>query len=150
MVTEATAKKIADHYQEINNKANAAQDEKLLATVEAGPARTAEQRGPGLRQGRRHLQDGAAPVGRRRAPAEAGRRPRHEAGRERQEDVSAEQHRGRGQRQSVYALRTSDGGVLALFPAAHEQESLLKEADVFEGQGLAELTPKAARITAVD
>ncbi|MER7404324.1 hypothetical protein ABT373_17955 [Streptomyces sp. NPDC000070] len=76
---------------------------------------------------------------------------------------------------SVYALRTADGGVLALFPAAHKQESLLKEAyrsnaalvpndeqsalgatrgtlitDVFEGQGLAELTPKTARITAVD
>ncbi|GGW38492.1 hypothetical protein AB0E64_05455 [Streptomyces caelestis] len=76
---------------------------------------------------------------------------------------------------SVYALRTADGGVLALFPAAHKQESLLKEAyrsnaalvpndeqsalgatrgvlitDVFEGQGLAELTPKSARITAVD
>ncbi|MFJ4281162.1 hypothetical protein [Streptomyces massasporeus] len=76
---------------------------------------------------------------------------------------------------SVYALRTADGGVLALFPAAHKQESLLKEryrsnaslvpskeqsafgatrgpliTDVFEGQGIAELTPKAARITAVD
>ncbi|MET9683937.1 hypothetical protein [Streptomyces coeruleorubidus] len=76
---------------------------------------------------------------------------------------------------SVYALRTADGGVLALFPAAHKQESLLKESyrsiaalvpndeqsalgatrgalitDVFEGQGLAELTPKSARITAVD
>ncbi|MFH9004408.1 hypothetical protein ACH4E5_14330 [Streptomyces afghaniensis] len=76
---------------------------------------------------------------------------------------------------SVYALRTADGGVLVLFPAAHKQESLLKESyrsiadlvpndeqsalgatrgalitDTFEGQGLAELTPKSARITAVD
>ncbi|MFC8146575.1 hypothetical protein ACFUKV_33280 [Streptomyces paradoxus] len=76
---------------------------------------------------------------------------------------------------SVYALRMADGGVLALFPAAHKQESLLKEAyrsnaslvpneeqsafgatrgplitDMFEGQGMAELTPKAARIAAVD
>ncbi|MFF7771205.1 hypothetical protein ACFZC7_32440 [Streptomyces massasporeus] len=76
---------------------------------------------------------------------------------------------------SVYALRMADGGVLALFPAAHKQESLLKEAyrsnaslvpskeqsafgatrgplitDMFEGQGMAELTPKATRITAVD
>ncbi|MBB6419538.1 hypothetical protein [Streptomyces sp. AK010] len=29
---------------------------------------------------------------------------------------------------SVCALRMADGGVLALFPAAHKQESLLKEA----------------------
>ncbi|MEU3090169.1 hypothetical protein ACWCQ0_12450 [Streptomyces massasporeus] len=28
---------------------------------------------------------------------------------------------------SVYALRTADGGILALFPAAHKQESLLKK-----------------------
>ncbi|MFF7733149.1 hypothetical protein [Streptomyces sp. NPDC007984] len=76
---------------------------------------------------------------------------------------------------SVYALRLANGNVLALFPAAHKQESLLKEpyrssaslvpseeqsafgatrgpliTDMFEGQGMAELTPKAARITAVD
>ncbi|MES5824437.1 hypothetical protein [Streptomyces sp. RG80] len=75
----------------------------------------------------------------------------------------------------VYALRTADGGVLALFPASHTQETLLKPAyrsnaslvpsdtqsalgatrgplitDTFQGQGVAELTPKAARITAVD
>jgi hypothetical protein len=75
----------------------------------------------------------------------------------------------------VYALRTADGGVLALFPASHTQETLLKPAyrgaaslvpsdeqsalgatrgaiitDEFQGQGVAELTPKAARITAVD
>ncbi|MEV7884264.1 hypothetical protein ACWD3I_37535 [Streptomyces sp. NPDC002817] len=76
---------------------------------------------------------------------------------------------------SVYALRTADGGVLALFPSAHNQEILVKSAyrssrslvpseeqaalgairgdlitDVFQGQGMAELTPKAARITALD
>ncbi|WP_405647155.1 hypothetical protein [Streptomyces sp. NBC_00019] len=76
---------------------------------------------------------------------------------------------------SVYALRTADGGVLALFPAAHTQETLLKPAyrsnaalvpsdaqsalgatrgavitDEFQGQGVAELTPKAARITTID
>ncbi|MDN3024787.1 hypothetical protein [Streptomyces sp. S.PB5] len=76
---------------------------------------------------------------------------------------------------SVYALRTADGGILALFAASHTQETLLKPAyrsnaslvpsdeqaalgatrgavitDEFQGQGVAELTPKAARITAVD
>ncbi|SNX63230.1 hypothetical protein SAMN06272735_5032 [Streptomyces sp. TLI_55] len=76
---------------------------------------------------------------------------------------------------SVYALRTADGGVLALFPLAHTQEILVKEAyrssrslvpseeqsalgavrgdlitDRFEGKGIAELTPTAARITALD
>jgi len=76
---------------------------------------------------------------------------------------------------SVYALRTADGGVLALFPLAHTQEILVKEAyrssrslvpseeqsalgavrgdlitDRFEGKGMAQLTPKAARITALD
>ncbi|MFE9768199.1 hypothetical protein ACFYPC_27400 [Streptomyces sp. NPDC005808] len=75
---------------------------------------------------------------------------------------------------SVYALRTADGGVLAMFPTAHNQESLVKEAyrssrslvpsdgqsalgairgdvitDVLEGQGMAELTATAARITAI-
>lgn len=76
---------------------------------------------------------------------------------------------------SVYALRTADGGVLVLFPASHTQETLLKPAyrsnaslvpsdeqsalgatrgalitDEFQGQGVAELTPRAARITAID
>ncbi|MFI6494759.1 hypothetical protein [Streptomyces sp. NPDC050564] len=67
----------------------------------------------------------------------------------------------------VYALELADGGVLAAFPTAHTQESLLKPAyrgsfqmgptkeeavynpskravitDTFQGQGLAELSPK--------
>ncbi|MGW7261400.1 hypothetical protein [Streptomyces sp. NPDC054834] len=75
---------------------------------------------------------------------------------------------------SVYALRMANGGVLAMFPTCHNQEALVKEAyrssrelvpndeestlgahrgpvitDVFEGQGLAELTSKTARITAI-
>ncbi|MEV5846262.1 hypothetical protein AB0M32_30265 [Streptomyces sp. NPDC051985] len=75
---------------------------------------------------------------------------------------------------SVYALRTADGGVLALFPVAHNQEQLVKEVyrssrelvptdeestlgahrgpvitDVFQGQGAAVLTAKATKVTAM-
>ncbi|MEU6071924.1 hypothetical protein ABZ864_47775 [Streptomyces sp. NPDC047082] len=75
----------------------------------------------------------------------------------------------------VYALRTADGGVLTAFPTAHTQESLIKPryrssydlipnkiqslysatrgpviTDDFQGQALAELTPKSSRVISIE
>ncbi|UOB10259.1 hypothetical protein MQE23_14800 [Streptomyces sp. HP-A2021] len=282
VVTQAAAKKIADHYEEVNNKANAARDDKLLGTVEAGQvyamdkatytlfetwpkkeqkaytkpfsyqdreyvipekgtatwfavrAKSSENSKnsvllvfdkvggtykmvlslwadsgeplPKLAVDRHGLAEAVDPdtkVG-KLAPAEVGAAYEDfletggkkegkalastepvENAKETYERSSTEGAAGGKATEkfftkppadpSVYALRTADGGVLALFPAAHKQESLLKESyrsiadlvpndeqsalgaprgalitDTFEGQGLAELTPKSARITAVD
>ncbi|MFI0140875.1 hypothetical protein [Streptomyces luteogriseus] len=282
VVSQAEAKKIADHYEQVNNKANAAQDEKLLATVEAGqvyamdkatytlvktwpdkqrkayakpfsyrdrqyvipekgtatwfavratssedsknsvllvfdkvggthkmvlslwtdsgaplpePALDkhglAEVADPGTKVGKFAPSDiGAAyedllqTGGRKKGSALASTKPVENAKKTYQRSSKEGAADGMATKMffakspadpSVYALRTADGGVLALFPAAHKQESLLKEpyrssaslvpskeqsafgatrgpliTDMFEGQGIAELTPKAARITAVD
>ncbi|MFJ4723714.1 hypothetical protein [Streptomyces luteogriseus] len=281
VVSQAEAKKIADHYEQVNNKANAAQDEKLLATVEAGqvyamdkatytlvkagPAKerkayakpfsyrdrqyvipekgtatwfavraTSSQDGensvvlvfdkvggthkmvlslwtdgvslpepaldkhglaevvdPGTKVGKLAPSDiGAAyedllqTGGKKKGTALTSTKPVENAKKIHQRSGKEGAADGMATKMffaktpadpSVYALRTADGGVLALFPAAHKQESLLKEpyrssaslvpseeqsafgatrgpliTDTFEGQGIAELTPKAARITAVD
>lgn len=282
VVTQAAAKKIADQYEEANNKANAAQDEKLLGTVEAGQVYAMdkavytlfdtwpkkEQKAfaePFSYQDREYVipkkgtatwfavratssvdrknsvllvfdkvggtykmvlslwADGGEPLPKlavddhglaeavdpgakvgKLAPADLGTayedfletggkkegkaltstKPVENAKQTYQRSSTEGAADGKATQKfftkppadpSVYALRTADGGVLALFPAAHKQESLLKESyrsiadlvpndeqsalgatrgalitDVFEGQGLAELTPKAARITAVD
>ncbi|GAP51597.1 hypothetical protein [Streptomyces azureus] len=281
VVSRAAAKKIADHYEEVNNKANAAQDEKLLGTVEAGqvyamdkatytlfetwpekekkayakpfsyqdreyvipkkgtatwfavraksseggensvllvfdkvggsykmvlalwadgeepPKPALDRHGlaeavdPGTKVGKLAPSDlGAAYAdfletgGKKKGKALTSTKPVENAEKTYQRSSTEGAADGMATEKffakppadpSVYALRTADGGVLALFPAAHKQESLLKEAyrsnaalvpndeqsalgatrgtlitDVFEGQGLAELTPKSARITAVD
>ncbi|MDQ1016280.1 hypothetical protein [Streptomyces afghaniensis] len=281
VVTRAAAKKITDHYQEVNDKANAARDDKLLGTVEAGQVYAMDQATytlfetwpkkeqkaytkPFSYQDREYVipekgtatwfavrakssensensvllvfdkvggtykmvlslwADGEEPpkpaldrhglaeavdpdtkVG-KLAPSEIGAayedfletggkkegkaltstKPVQNAKRTYQRSSTEGAAGGKATEKfftkppadpSVYALRTADGGVLALFPAAHKQESLLKESyrsiaslvpndeqsalgatrgplitDTFEGQGLAELTPKTARITAVD
>ncbi|MFF5521213.1 hypothetical protein [Streptomyces coeruleorubidus] len=281
VVSKAAAKKIADHYEEVNNKANAAQDEKLLGTVEAGqvyamdkatytlfatwpkkeqkaytkpfsyrdreyvipekgtatwfavrakssensensvllvfdkvggtykmvlslwadgeepPKPALDRHGlaeavdPGTKVGKLAPSEiGAAYAdfletgGKKKGKALTSTEPVENAGKTYQRSSTEGAAGGKATERffaktpadpSVYALRTADGGVLALFPAAHKQESLLKESyrsiadlvpndeqsalgatrgalitDVFEGQGLAELTPKSARITAVD
>ncbi len=281
VVSKAAAEKIADHYEEVNNKANAAQDEKLLGTVEAGqvyamdkatytlfetwpkkeqkayakpfsyrdrefviprkgtatwfavrakssensensvllvfdkvggtykmvlalwadgeepPKPALDRHGlaeavdPGTKVGKLAPSDiGAAYAdfletgGKKKGKALTSTEPVENAGKTYQRSSTEGAAGGKATERffaktpadpSVYALRTADGGVLALFPAAHKQESLLKESyrsiadlvpndeqsalgatrgalitDVFEGQGLAELTPKSARITAVD
>lgn len=279
VVSQAEAKKIADHYEQVNNKANAAQDEKLLATVEAGqvyamdkatytlvktwpdkeqkayakpfsyrdrqyvipekgtatwfavratssensvllvfdkvggthkmvlslwadsgeplpePALDkhglAEAANPGTKVGKLAPADiGAAyedllqTGGKKKGTALTSTKPVENAKKTYQRSSKEGAADGMATKMffaktpadpSVYALRTADGGVLALFPAAHKQESLLKEAyrsnaslvpskeqsafgatrgplitDMFEGQGVAELTPTATRITAVD
>ncbi len=281
VVSRATAEKIADHYQEVNNRANAARDEKLLGTVEAGqvyamdkatytlyetwpkkeqkayakpfsyqdrqyvipekgtgdwfavqakssdntersvllvfdkvggtykmvlslwadaeeipkPALDshglAEAVDPGSKVGGLAPSEvGAAYTdfletgGKKKGKALTSTEPVENAAKTYQRSSTEGAAEGRATEMffakspadpSVYALRTAGGGVLALLPLAHKQESLLKEAyrsnaslvpndeqsalgairgplitDVFEGQGLAELTPKAARITTVD
>ncbi|MFI6851655.1 hypothetical protein [Streptomyces sp. NPDC050416] len=281
VVTRAAAKKIADHYQEVNNKANAARDEKLLGTVEAGqvyamdkatytlfetwpkkeqqaytkpfsyqdreyvipekgtatwfavrakssensknsvlmvfdkvggtykmvlslwadgeepPKLAVDRHGlaeavdPGTKVGKLAPSDvGAAYAdlletgGKKKGKALTTTKPVENAKQTYQRSSTEGAADGKATEKfftkppadpSVYALRTADGGVLALFPAAHKQESLLKEnyrsiadlvpndeqsalgatrgaliTDTFEGQGLAELTAKTARITAVD
>jgi hypothetical protein len=281
VVSQATAKKAADHYQEVNNKANAAQDEKLLGTVEAGQAyamdkatytlfetwpkkeqkayaepfsyqdrtyvipkkgtgdwfavqaKSSEDAGrrvllvfdkvagtykmvlalwadaedvpkpaldahglaeavdPGTKVGKLAPSDAGAAYadfletgGKKKGKALTPTEPVENAKKTYQRSSTEGAADGMATEMffakppadpSVYALRTADGGVLAMFPAAHKQESLLKQAyrssaslvpnkeqsalgairgdlitDVFEGQGLAELTPKAARITTVD
>ncbi|MFJ4980833.1 hypothetical protein ACIP6X_36930 [Streptomyces coeruleorubidus] len=281
VVSKAAAKKITDHYEEVNNKANAAQDEKLLGTVEAGqvyamdkatytlfetwpkkeqqayakpfsyrdreyvipekgtatwfavrakssensensvllvfdkvggthkmvlslwadgeepPKPALDRHGlaeavdPGAKVGKLAPSDiGAAYAdfletgGKKKGKALTSTKPVENAKKTYQRSSTEGAAGGKATERffaktpadpSVYALRTADGGVLALFPAAHKQESLLKESyrsiadlvpndeqsalgatrgalitDVFEGQGLAELTPKSARITAVD
>ncbi|MEU6180406.1 hypothetical protein [Streptomyces coeruleorubidus] len=281
VVSKAAAKKIADRYQEVNNKANAAQDEELLGTVEAGqvyamdkatytlfetwpekekkaytkpfsyrdreyviprkgtatwfavrakssensensvllvfdkvggthkmvlalwadgeepPKPALDRHGlaeavdPGTKVGKLAPSDlGAAYAdfletgGKKKGKALTSTEPVENAEKTYQRSSTEGAAGGKATEKffakppadpSVYALRTADGGVLALFPAAHKQESLLKESyrsiadlvpndeqsalgatrgalitDVFEGQGLAELTPKSARITAVD
>ncbi|MDG9713176.1 hypothetical protein [Streptomyces sp. DH10] len=281
VVSKAAAKKIADHYEAVNNKANAAQDEKLLGTVEAGqvyamdkatytlfetwpkkeqqayakpfsyrdreyvipekgtatwfavrakssensensvllvfdkvggtykmvlslwadgeepPKPALDRHGlaeavdPGTKVGKLAPSDiGAAYAdfletgGKKKGKALTSTKPLENAKKTYQRSSTEGAAGGKATERffaktpadpSVYALRTADGGVLALFPAAHKQESLLKESyrsiadlvpndeqsalgatrgalitDVFEGQGLAELTPKSARITAVD
>ncbi|MGW0290644.1 hypothetical protein [Streptomyces tuirus] len=282
VVSQAEAKKIADHYEQVNNKANATQDEKLLATVEAGqvyamdkatytlvetwPSKEqkayakpfsyrdrqylipekgtatwfavratssddsensvllvfdkvggthkmvlslwadsgeplpepaidkhglAEAANPGTKVGKLAPADiGAAyedllqTGGKKKGAALTSTKPVENAKKTYQRSSKEGAADGMATKMffadtpadpSVYALRTADGGVLALFPAAHKQESLLKEpyrssaalvpskeqsafgatrgpliTDMFEGQGLAELTPKGTRITAVD
>ncbi|MGW5132486.1 hypothetical protein [Streptomyces sp. NPDC004135] len=280
VVTRAAAEKIADHYQEVNNKANAARDAKLLASVEAGQvhamdkatytlfetwpekqrkayvkpftyedrsyviprkgtatwfavqARSSEDKDNSVllvfdkvggtykmvlslwtdgeppkpavdRHGLAEAVDPAAKVGRfapsdlgaayadllatggtKEGKALAASTPVTEAKKTFQEADTKGTAEGMATKMffpeppadpSTYALRTADGGVLALFPAAHKQETLLKEryrssaslvpsdeqsalgairgdliTDMFQGQGTAVLTPKSARITAVD
>ncbi|MFH9065192.1 hypothetical protein ACH4GM_28785 [Streptomyces coeruleorubidus] len=278
VVSKAAAKKIADHYEEVNNKANEARDEKLLGTVEAGqvyamdkatytlfetwpkkeqkayakpfsyrdreyvipekgtatwfavrakssensvllvfdkvggtykmvlslwadgeepPKPALDRHGlaeavdPGTKVGKLapsgigaayadFLETGGKKKGKALTSTEpvenAGKTYRRSSTEGAADGMATEKFFAKPPADpSVYALRTADGGVLALFPAAHKQESLLKEAyrsnaalvpndeqsalgatrgalitDVFEGQGLAELTPKSARITAVD
>ncbi|MFF5371544.1 hypothetical protein [Streptomyces sp. NPDC013187] len=282
VVSRAEAKKIADHYEQVNNKANATQDEKLLATVEAGQVHAmdkatytlfetwpdkeqkayakpfsyrdrqyvipekgtatwfavratssedskskvllvfdktggtykmvlslwadggeplpepaldehglAEVADPGTKVGKLAPADiGAAyedllqTGGKKKGTALTSTKPVENAKKTYRRSNKEGAADGMATKMffakpptdpSVYALRTADGGVLALFPAAHKQETLLKEpyrsnaslvpsneqsafgatrgpliTDVFEGQGIAELTPKAARITAVD
>ncbi|WP_328410810.1 hypothetical protein OG542_12930 [Streptomyces violaceus] len=281
VVSKATAKKVADRYEKVNNKANAAQDEKLLGTVEAGQvyamdkavytlfdtwpkkdqkdyakpfsyqdrtyvipkkgtgdwfavqAKSSENNDervllvfdkvdgtykmvlslwaaaedipkpaldkdglakavdPGTKIGglaptdiRTAYADYLETGGKKKGKALTSTQPIENAKKTYQRSSTEGAAEGKATEKffakapadpSVYALRTADGGVLALLPLAHKQESLLKESyrsianlvpndeqsalgatsgplitDTFEGQGLAELTPKAARLTNVD